>query len=668
MSQHIKSLIQQLHPFLTSKTPSPSTNKSKFFANTDSYTANLFCLSGQKLKLKNKKTLNKLKNKTDQFNYYYHNKKPSGTPALNTPDESDKQSQPQQNPEQIYNSMNTSLLSIVNTPVMLSNSLCDCSRCQMYTIRRRQIEKSLKLAFSNYLKNPSEKSYANIPILVVKSFQPTTKTLSNQLDQIEIRKGSAVNALFMNDNKWVYVKTSTNQIGFIPKKCCEPFVLRKCKNSVKNVKILEEFNTPLVATATHTISNKKYTKTAKSISIPADHTYMTINEAELENLIKLQKTKKLDDKTNFTDLDADLNSNNNQTNLTLFSVSNASQNECKLSPEKLQHIQKFINACNKTNFYVQNSSEKIKAKYLNISQANKSSYSDMIKMLKKSKSHNRKLSVALGNNSQEEASLTMLEQSNNDSALRNYENLADMNCLECNRINTKQTRPLKRKRRYMNSNISPIKERSFVCSDLVQPKCKKELNFVYENLSSFKSCHNKNRIKRAKHSNQSSASSSVSSYESPTMSYLSSCSSSAKKSASSSNNNYDSLALKKTNEYLNVSSIHYLNQECELSFNEEKHIYNHLSSNNSKILNMLKITTDYVADFKDDLSVKKGDLVYLVEGANKLINSESPCNEKNNDWLFVRIFKQRRNSELNAKKNEKNTVQGFVPRSHTMKL
>ena len=431
----------------------------------------------------------------------------------------------------------------------------------------------------------------------------------------------------MNDNKWIYVKTASNQIGFIPKKCCEPFVLKKCKQTTNDIKILEEFNTPLVR--------------IKPVSM-ADHTYMTINENDLEtykNKRIQQQQKFKNESIEYINIDKDLDEEyvNNQTNLTLFSVSNvADKYNRKISPEKLQHCQKFIDSNNKV--YIQ-SSDKIKAKYLNISQ-NRSS---MISMLKKSQSRNRKVSIAFANT---EATLTMLEQDSNES-IRNYENLADMNCLQCETT-------VKRKKRTITSNISPIQEESFVCSDSTRPKCKKELKFVYDNLRNFKS--KSLRLKRAKYSNESSSSSS--SYESVTMSYLSNSPSSSKQSE----NNYDSLIQQKTNEYLNVNSINYLNQE--ISFSDEKHIYNHLSSNNSKILNMLKVVDDYSADFKDDLTVYKGDLVYLIEGSNKM-NSPT-TSEKSSDWLFVRIYKRSRTE--NSKKFETHTVQGYIPRSHVVKI
>lgn len=631
MSQHIKSLMQQLHPFLNStKTPSPSI-KTKISIK-HKLTDNFLCLSAPRLKLKQN-------NKTDVYNHYYRKSK-----TTTTPKQEDKEILMNTPQTTIDSGVDTTLQQIV-TPGYNSNAKkCECSKCRMRKIRRSQIEKTLKLAFSNYLKNPNEKSFANIPMLVVKTFQPDSKTLSNQLDQIEVKKASAVNALFMNDSKWIYVKTANNQIGFIPKKCCEPFVTKRCDYSTsKNIQILGEFNTPLVGTKTSSsTSSNKPTKLA-------DHTYMTINEAELENILNNNK-KKLHYNNN--SMDDELNSN--QTDLTLFSVSNVVQNETnnnnnKLTPEKIQHIQKFFNSSNKkSTIYLQNkSSEKIKAKYLNNTKTNNNL---MIQMLKQSKSRNRKLSVAF-NNTSNVSTLTMLEQqqhqqANND---RNYENLA--NCLECKTV--------KRKIKY--SNISPIQEESFVCtsSDLKHHStCKREL-FVYDNLSNFKS---NRQFKKAKYTNNqsSSSASSVSSNESTTtptsMSYI------------STSNNYDSLVQSsskkiKTNEYINANSMHYLNQDMESSLNndDQDHIYNHLSSNNSKILNMLKITDDYRAEFKDDLSVQKGDLVYLIEGA------ASPCCEKNNDWLFVRIYKRNKRANM-SNKFEMNTVQGFIPRNNTVKI
>lgn len=626
MSQHIKSLIQQLHPFLTSKTPSPGSKPNKKSKNSDfnTSTANIFCLSTHKLKLNKNKTPSLKGN-----NHYYKN-----TPVTNQTPEQHKLAHEEITTKQIDNQdsgVDTTLVSMINTPLNTTKSKsCDCTRCKIRVTRRNQIEKTLKQAFSNYLKTPTEKCFANMPMLVVKSFQPTTRTLTNQLDQIEVRKGTAVNALFMNDNKWIYVKTASNQIGFIPKKCCEPFVNKKCK--LNNIKLLEEFNTPLV----------RQQATSRSL---ADHTYMTINENELENLLNKKKVESSIEYINADSLDDELNYGNNQTDLGLFSVSNIAETSRlinkRITPEKLEHIHKFINSNQRV--YIQNNSEKIKAKYLHISHNNNSRNSSlMIKMLKKSKSRNRKLSLALSNTTDAAHSLTMLEQEN--SCVQMYENLNDC----C-------SKSVKRKKNYLkNTNISPIQEESFVCHDelLLRPKCKKELKFVYDNLVNFQS------MKRAKYSNDESSSSSISSsYES----YLS--------SPRQTTNNYDSLTqIQQTkNDYLNVNTIEYLNEDMLYSNNndndDDQHIYNHLSSNNSKILNMLKVVDDYQADFKDDLTVRKGDLVYLVEGSNKLNNSPD---KNNSDWLFVRIYK--RNLRADCSKFETNLVQGYVPRSHVVKI
>jgi len=630
--------MQQLHPFLNnSKTPSPAVVKNKISIK-HKLADNFLCLSAPRLKLKSN-------NKSDIYNHYYHK------PIINTT--TPKQ---QQHEEIIMNTPKTITNSIdsgVDTTPSITTKKCECSKCRMRKVRRNQMEKTLKLAFSNYLKNPNEKSFANIPMLVVKTFQPDSKTLTNQLDQIEIRKASAVNALFMNDNKWIYVKTANNQIGFIPKKCCEPFVTKKCdfySTANKKIQILGEFNTPLVVDKNN---NKQQQQIIKPSTKLADHTYMTINETELENILNNNKKNKIE-----YNMDDEL-TNSNQTDLTLFSVSNVVQNENnnnKLTPEKIEHIQKFFNSTNKTTTVYITSSEKIKSKYLNTNKTTNSNL--MIQMLKQSKSRNRKVSVAF-NNTSNLSTLTMLEQSQIDSN-RNYENLAD--CLEC--------RTVKRKMKY--SNISPIQEESFVSSfDMNRSvTCKKEL-FVYDNLSNFNS--NRRFSKKAKYTNNSStASSSSSPSESSSMSYL------------SSSNNYDSLVQQsnckklKTSEYMNVNNSILYQMESSLVNNEvveeEDHIYNHLSSNNSKILNMFKITDDYRAEFKDDLSVQKGDLVYLIgDGV-----AASPCRSenKNSDWLFVRIYKRNLTSRTptiggSMEKKltpETNTVQGFIPRNNAVKI
>ena len=69
---------------------------------------------------------------------------------------------------------------------------------------------------------------ANLPMLVVKSYK-ANKTIS--LKQVSIHKGSAVNALYMLCNNWVYVKTADDEEGFVPKYCFEPFTKQSCMSN-----------------------------------------------------------------------------------------------------------------------------------------------------------------------------------------------------------------------------------------------------------------------------------------------------------------------------------------------------------------------------------------------------------------------------------------------------
>jgi hypothetical protein len=84
---------------------------------------------------------------------------------------------------------------------------------------RNQIE--LKLISANKSKP------ANLPMLVVRSYNANS---SISLKQLSIRKGSAVNALYMLCNNWVYVKTFDDEEGFVPKYCFESFISTQNNN------------------------------------------------------------------------------------------------------------------------------------------------------------------------------------------------------------------------------------------------------------------------------------------------------------------------------------------------------------------------------------------------------------------------------------------------------
>ncbi|CAF1665848.1 unnamed protein product, partial [Adineta ricciae] len=88
------------------------------------------------------------------------------------------------------------------------------------------------------LRRASSQSPANIPMLVVVTFNPDTKGL--QKKQIEIQRGFPVNAQFII-NEWLFVKTADNEEGFVPYVCCRPILRRQ---SVKHSNELENFYKP----------------------------------------------------------------------------------------------------------------------------------------------------------------------------------------------------------------------------------------------------------------------------------------------------------------------------------------------------------------------------------------------------------------------------------------
>ncbi len=436
--------------------------------------------------------------------------------------------------------------------------LFECSRCSFRESNRMQLESNLKHAFVKYLREPSESNFANIPVIVVKSFDPAVARHTRQLDQIKVRKNNAVNALFMKDNKWVYVKTSDNVKGFVPKKVLEPFQQRPCSKNRTSTW------SPIVPKAPSSLPPNK------SAVKPVDHTYMTINELDVRTSPVSEELTE-------------------ETDLALLSVSNCSESAASAS----QRLPKNL---------ISRFAECVETPARSTSKASR----DLIRLLANSKSRNRKISIAFRQLSSE-ASLTMLEQQ------KSYINLN-----EC-----------KERTAYEN------------CGKVASPKGNKvsskkrdsKLIINYENLTSFKS------VKRVKNSSDYSYSS----------------------SSSPSSIEYDAIA---TSIDMKPENNYYLNSYLENS-EDDQHIYDHLSSNNSKILNMYKVVEDYKADFKGDLTVRKGDIVYLMDSVT------SPSLPKaNNDYLFVRIYK--RGLVLNSAGLERSSdyqnVQGYIPRTHVIKV
>ena len=59
---------------------------------------------------------------------------------------------------------------------------------------------------------------------------------------------------------------------------------------------------------------------------------------------------------------------------------------------------------------------------------------------------------------------------------------------------------------------------------------------------------------------------------------------------------------------------------------------------------------DYTADFKDDISVRKGDMVYSIN-----------VDDSNKDWIFVRPYKAKA-----IKRNDDVDDGGFIPRDYLL--
>ena len=640
MAQQFKSLMQQLHPFLnpacTLPPPPPTAKSSKHL-----FGSSVQKLAKTHLRFKTRSPSTPITNNVDA----------KLMESIHTPvslKQTFKIKQLNADTDSGVDTTSSNYLSSVNTNIIIHNRMvmvCDCLKCATRNAQRVQIEKTLKHAFVNYLHEPTEQAFANMPLLVSKSYKPSSKhqNSSRQLDQIEVRKSSAVNALFMKDNKWVYVKTCDNVKGFIPKKCLEPLMTKSCPNaSIKKNTTSSPIKLP---TAPKTVPPSKITTKQQS---QIDHTYMTINENDLIGTKKTNKKLNLesvDELNNISNLDC----NNSDTDLALLSVScfDLAANSSTRSPRFSKNLmQKFIDCDDQS----RSRSPAIKS--------NRSS-KDLFRMLAKSKSRNRHLSVAFKHLSTE-ATLTMLEQD----VSRNYVNLNECGANVYQNISNSICK--------QRGRITAISEESYLSN-----KRGAEYMFNYENLCSFKSLK---RVKKQKISRVSASSSFSSPYESPS---TSSCSSQPRQLNSNCvSYHYDALNSVVKDVVNEETSKLYLNESIdEATFPiggcfDEEHVYNHLSSNNSKVLNMFRILDDYTADFKGDLSVRKGDVVYLIETA-----ATSPCPVKNNDWLFVRIYKRNLNVKLTpdridklnnntskSTKPEYQAIQGYIPRSYATKI
>ncbi|CAF2426017.1 unnamed protein product [Rotaria sp. Silwood2] len=102
-------------------------------------------------------------------------------------------------------------------------------------MRRASMDESDKedsLSITEKLRRASSQSPANIPMLVVVSFNPDEKGL--QKKQIEIQRGFPVNAQYIL-NEWLFIKTADNEEGFVPYICCRPIFRRQSVKSLNNI-------------------------------------------------------------------------------------------------------------------------------------------------------------------------------------------------------------------------------------------------------------------------------------------------------------------------------------------------------------------------------------------------------------------------------------------------
>lgn len=180
----------------------------------------------------------------------------------------------------------------------------NCKQCLHRLNYANEMERKLKQAHVKYVKsNLNELHFANVPMLVVKSYKPTSgMTTTAEADsspdkannKLIVRRGVPVNALFLIDNKWLYVKTTGEQKGFIPKKCCEPFA----DSTINHANHLQRRQK----------TNTKRPASPRPPSIaPVDHTYATI-------------------------VNTDAPAVTNHTNLSLFSVSQSNK-QLKSQPD-----------------------------------------------------------------------------------------------------------------------------------------------------------------------------------------------------------------------------------------------------------------------------------------------------------------------------------------------
>lgn len=615
MSQHIKSLFNQLHPLFNSAatpyTSSSSTTTPKILVKL---------LNGKKISSNEPESVTKTTNPN-------HADHASDESIISSQCQSPLNKKIKQNPnaDLLTDSglEQSSLLLLKSEPKPASNK-CKCSTCTKHAKRAGEILKKLKLAYTNSSvragKTNTELFYANIPLLIVKSFKPS----ASNFNKLEIRKGSAVNALFISDtsSRWIYVKDSNEQKGFIPKKCCEPFASRSCLNTknrrgveAKAPKLPKVNPPPLPLSVINQNINKNQERAA-------DHTYMTITEADLIN--NTNKKASGNDTVEFCDV-------YDQTDLSLFSVSRilGEQNETQTNKTKKKSLFYSEDSCTSSCKSLSCSSASCSGSEYDVDATIRLSpelqqSEDILKLIKSNKSRNRKVSIALDKLS---INLTMLEQKQRQQA--EYIELRETSA-ENNNINN-NAKKIKLNNKLINNYDDLF---NFESTTTPTQKAAKKQTSDYDFLvdsSPYMSAgldNNKEKMSRVVSDNNE-------------------------------DNHYDVLmAYKSTGKNKNGKEL-YVNLGENLSTPKP---------------NLYKVVEDYDADFKGDLSVSKGDLVYLIENAS---NKAS-----NNDWIFVRLYKRVRTVEKKERKHkqqkqqqtvyenfaENQILQGYIPRSRVVKV
>ena len=421
-----------------------------------------------------------------------------------------------------------------------------CNECAKRSTRATQLLKRLRKAYTSYIdSNLDATKFANIPLLVVKSFNasatavnvspssPVQSSVASSVSgMISCKRGQAVNALFLSENRqWLFVKTSSDALGYIPRKCCEPFAITAAATKFCSCPLSTQQSNTLRVPKVHPKSKKSinFGKPTLPASNPPskqalrqpehtstschDHTYMTIfdytsEQPHQQQQQQQQQLPKLDDdESKIYEL---FDESNNATDLSLFSISNSQSHH--------------------------NSKQQAETNYINL-------FDDEI--------------IATPRRSATTTTATSEEH---------YEKLA--NCA---------------------SSSLPPRSHQQVDSYLLM-------------------------------SEASAASVSTNQYD-----VLMSCKSAKKTTPPSTKSAQADRSARQ--EMLNANTGAYYN--CSQPQQQQQHFFPTL----------FKVIGDYQADFKDDLSVQRGDIVYLVDQQQQQQQQQFNC--AGGDWLFVRLYKRK---------------------------